>query len=52
MGYMSDALTAASTFDATALQQANADLDAVNPKMKELAAPMRAAATECRAGAV
>jgi hypothetical protein len=51
MGYMSDAMIAASTFDVAAIQKANADLDAVNPKLKELTMPMKAEAAECRAGA-
>jgi hypothetical protein len=51
MGYMSDALTAASKFDVAAMQKANADLEGVSPKMKELTTPMRSAATECRAAA-
>lgn len=51
MGYMSDALTAASEFNVAGLQKANADLDRVSPKMKELTTPMKSASAECRAGA-
>jgi hypothetical protein len=51
MGYMSDALTAASQFDTAAIQQANSDLTELNPKIKALTAPMKSAATECRAAA-
>ena len=65
MGHMGDALTAAGNFDVAAMRKANAGLDVLNPKMKELATPMRlasvflvrkqtpmkAASTECRAGA-
>lgn len=51
MGYMSDALTAAGNVDVAAMQQANADLTALNPKITALTAPMKTAAAECRAAA-
>lgn len=51
MGYMSDALTAASKFDVASMQRANVNLDALNPKLKAITAPMKAASAECRAAA-
>ena len=50
MGIMSDALTAAGRFDVAALQKANADLEALNPKLSVLTAPMKQAAFDCRSG--
>lgn len=49
MGYMNDALQAAGRFDVAALEQANADLETLNPKIGALKEPMLAATTECRA---
>ena len=50
MGIMSDALTAAGRFDVAALQKANVDLEALNPKLSLLTAPMKQAAFDCRSG--
>lgn len=49
MGYMSDAMTAASTFDIVALEAATAELEVLNPKLTALSDPMNAAKAECRA---
>jgi hypothetical protein len=51
MGYMSDALTAAGNIDVAGLQEANADLEKVSPKMKALTTPMKENAAKCRAAA-
>jgi hypothetical protein len=50
MGYMNDALQAAGRFDVPGLQKANVDLEALNPKLTALTAPMKQAAFDCREG--
>jgi hypothetical protein len=48
MGYMTDAMNAASQFDVAGIESATAELKVVNPKISDLTAPMRAAASSCR----
>jgi hypothetical protein len=51
MGYMSDALQAAGSFNVAALTAASDKIATVTPKMNALSTPTNAAKAECRAAA-
>jgi hypothetical protein len=51
MGYMSDALKAASAFDVASLTAASEKIKSVTPKMNALSTPSNAAKAECKASA-
>lgn len=49
MGYMSDAMTAAASFDVATIEASSAKLKVLNPKIGALTSPMQTAVAACRA---